>query len=299
MPDARARAAYAGYRVAADVARVVPPALGDPLARATSWVYEALNPARRAQVARNVDRVAGTSLDRAARRRRQAAVFGYYGRYWHELFQLSVRDPAPFIATVRSEGEEHVAAAARLGKGVVMAMPHLGNWDLGAAWLASLGYPLTVVAEPVDPPELYDWFVATRARLGMRVVALGPEAGGLLLRELKENRVVGLVGDRDITGDGVEVEFFGERTRLPGGPALLALRTGAPLLPVGCYFRPGRGHAVHILPPLQTGRQGRLRDDVTRVTQQLAHRFEELIRAAPDQWLLMQPNWPSDGARAS
>ena len=127
MPDARARAAYVGYRVAADVARVVPPALADPLARATSRVYQALNPARQAQVARNLDRVAGAPLDPSTRRHRVAATFGYYGRYWHELFQLSVRDATSFVAGFACEGEEHVQAASRLGRGVVMALPHLGR----------------------------------------------------------------------------------------------------------------------------------------------------------------------------
>ena len=105
-----------------------------------------------------------------------------------------------------------------------------------------------------------------------------------------------LLCDRDISGDGIPVRFFGEQTTLPAGPALLSLRSGAPLLPVGIYFRPGAGHGAQILEPLATGRQARTRDDVARVTQQLADRFEELIRAAPDQWLLMQPNWPSDRA---
>jgi len=295
----RARAAYLGYRAAAEVARVLPPALAGPLARATSRVYEASNPARRLQVARNLDRVAGHPLDPGARRRAMRATFDFYGRYWHELFRLAVEDPGPLLADFDCDGLERLDRAAAAGRGVLVALPHLGNWDLTGAWIAARGYQLTVVAEPVDPPELFDWFVATRARLGMRVVALGPAAAGEVLRDLRDGRVVALVCDRDLAGDGIPVEFFGEATTLPGGPALLALRSGAPLLPVGTYFRAGDGHAARILEALPTGRQARMRDDVARVTQQLADRFETLIRAAPEQWLLMQPNWPSDRPAAS
>jgi KDO2-lipid IV(A) lauroyltransferase len=103
-----------------------------------------------------------------------------------------------------------------------------------------------------------------------------------------------LLCDRDLTGDGIEVEFLGERTTLPAGPATLALRSGAPLVAVGCYFRPHGRHEIRILEPIDTERKGRIRDDVARVTQDLAHRFEELIRAQPEHWHLMQPNWPSD-----
>jgi KDO2-lipid IV(A) lauroyltransferase len=92
----------------------------------------------------------------------------------------------------------------------------------------------------------------------------------------------------------VEVEFFGEQTTLPGGPATLALRTGAPLIPTGVYFRSGGRHLAMIGPPITVQREGRLRDDVVRITQELARRFEELVRMAPEQWHLMQPNWPSD-----
>jgi phosphatidylinositol dimannoside acyltransferase len=111
---------------------------------------------------------------------------------------------------------------------------------------------------------------------------------------LRAGNVVCLVCDRDLTGDGVEVELFGEKTTMPGGPATLALRTGAPLVPVGNYFlRDGR-QRIDIQAPLPVERQGRLRDDVRRITQDLAHRFEDLIRAAPEQWLMMQPMWPGE-----
>ena len=102
-----------------------------------------------------------------------------------------------------------------------------------------------------------------------------------VLRALRDNRIVCLLSDRDLTGDGVEVEFFGERTTLPGGPATLALRTGAALLPVAVYFAPGQQHDAVVLPPISLERSGRLRDDIARVTQELATAFEDLIRNAP------------------
>ena len=157
---------------------------------------------------------------------------------------------------------EHIEAAVAAGRGVVLALPHLGNWDMAGAWLALQGYTVTVVAEPVEPPELFDWFVETRARLGMRVIALSPSAGTEVLQAVRNNEVVCLLSDRDLTGDGIEVEFFGERTTLPGGPAILALRGGAPLVAVGCYFRPHGYHEAQILAPVPAGREGRLRDDL-------------------------------------
>jgi phosphatidylinositol dimannoside acyltransferase len=294
VAGARARAAYLGYRAGAEVARVLPPALAHPLARVAARTWVATATERRRQVDRNLERIAGPAVDADARRHAIDSVFDHYARYWYELFRLPHDDLDRLDERVDAEGFEHIEAAAAHHRGVILALPHLGNWDLAGAWLATRGYAVSAVAEPVDPPELFDWFAATRARIGIRVVALGPDAGPAVLRDLRDERVVCLVCDRDITGDGVEVTFFGERTRLPAGPATLTLRTGAPLLPVGLYFLPGGRHQIRILPPLPTDRQGRLRDDVTRVTQHLADIFEDLIRAAPDQWLMMQPNWPSD-----
>jgi len=294
VAEPRAHAAYLGYRAAAEVARVLGPALAGPLARYASRVFEATNPARRHQVARNLDRAADHPLDPATRRRLMHATFDAYGRYWHELFRLAAEDPGPLLDGFVCHGRDRLDAALAAGRGAVVALPHLGNWDLAGAWLARQGYGITVVTEPVEPPELFDWFVATRTRLGMRVIALGPSAASEVLHDLHAGRVVALVCDRDITGDGVPVEFFGEATTLPGGPAVLALRSGAALLPIGTYFDGDHGHRGEILEALPTGRQARMRDDVTRVTQLLADRLETLIRAAPEQWLLMQPNWPSD-----
>ena len=202
--------------------------------------------------------------------------------------------PEYLNAHVDTYGFEHIRTGLGAGKGVVLALPHLGNWDFAGAWLSAQDVRVTVVAEPLEPPELFDWFVQTRGELGMRVIPLSPTAGSEVLQALRANDAVCLLCDRDLTGDGVAVDFFGERTTLPGGPALMALRSGAPLVPVGCYFLPNGRHRLHIGPPIPTERMAGIRDDVTRVTQELAHRFEDLIRDAPEHWHLMQPNWPSD-----
>jgi len=292
----KARASFLAYRAAAAIANAIPERVAMPLAGAVGRALAPLLPARRRIVARNLGRATDGRLDDRALQRAVSATFASYGRYWLELFRLPHDVRRSTEPRFDADGWEHIADAMDAGNGLILALPHLGGFDFAAAWLAERGVAPTVVVEPVDPPELYEWFADVREAIGMEVVPLGPDAGSAILRALKANRIVCLLSDRDISGDGVEVEFFGERTTMPGGPATLALRTGAPLVPAGVYFRPHGGHFARIGPPVPVQREGRLRDDVTRVTQALAHRFEELIRMAPEQWHLMQPNWPSDRA---
>ncbi len=173
----------------------------------------------------------------------------------------------------------------------MLALPHLGCWEVGGRWIAREGFPLTTVVEPVNPPELFEWFVAAREAIGIRVLRLGPGAAAELLATLRRGGPVALLADRDLTGDGVEVQFFGERTTLPAGPAVLALRTGAPLLPCAVFHLRGGGHRGLILPAIDTHREGRLGADVARVIQLLAADLERLIRRAPSQWHVFQPRW--------
>jgi lauroyl/myristoyl acyltransferase len=288
------RTPYLAYRAGAEIARLVPERIGMPVARGLARATPSVMTARRAQVERNLRRIYGPGFGGAELHAAVRDTFASYGRYFYELFRLPTAPPGWIRAHFRCRGIEHIAGAVADGTGVVLALPHLGNWDFAGAWLALQGYTVTVVAEPVEPPELFEWFVDTRARLGMRVIPLSPSAGTEVLRALGDNEVVCLLADRDLTGDGIDVEFFGERTTLPAGPALVTLRSGAPLLPAGCYFRPGGCHETDILAPLPTERAGRIRDDVARATQDLADAFETLIRAAPTHWHLLQPNWPSD-----
>ena len=289
-----ARAAYLAYRSGGAVAQALPPRAARRMASTVSRAMWAAMADRRHLVERHMRRAVGTELSRARMRRLVRGVFASYAHYWVEAFRLPRETPESIAAGLTFEGLEHLRDAYDAGGGVILAAPHLGGWDFGGAWLAQAGFRPVAVAEVLEPPELFEWFVEWRRRLGVEIVAADVDAGPALVRALKDGCTVGLVSDRDILGSGVEVEFFGEVTTLPAGPATLALRTGAPLLPCAIYYGGPSGHFAAFRPPLDATRTGRFRDDVRRLTQALAHELEDLIRRHPEQWHLMQPNWPSD-----
>jgi KDO2-lipid IV(A) lauroyltransferase len=217
-----------------------------------------------------------------------------YARYWAEGAKLPAIDRSRVSARLRIvEGERHLADAVATDRGVILALPHVGSWEWGGAFLADMGWPMTAVAERLEPPELYDWFARKRVDMGLAIVPLDESAGGTLARVLREGGVVGLLCDRDLQDNGMDVELFGRRTTVPAGPATLALRTGAVLLCTAVYSGPGRDHHVVITPPLDTQRRGKLREDVARVTQDVTDELGWLIRRAPEQWHVLQPIWPA------
>lgn len=251
---------------------------------------------RRIVVERNLRRIWGAQPPEPVLRSAVRRTFRSYARYWYESLLLPSLPLEEVDRRFGFEGLEHIIRAREDGRGPLMVIPHLGGWEWAARWLTGVArIPLTAVVEPLDPPELFEFFVEYRRRLGVHVVPLGPSAAAEIVRAVRAREVVCLLADRDIAGNGVPVEFFGEVTTLPAGPATLALRTGAPLLPTAVYFR-GEGLHTVVRPPIPVERRGRLRDDVLRVTQMVAAALEDLIRAAPEQWHVMSPNWPSDRA---
>jgi lauroyl/myristoyl acyltransferase len=284
------------YRLGALAARVTPAAIATGLAAPFGAGASFSSPERRAMIQRHLRRVDPTLRGLRLRNAVREA-FDSYARYWIESFRLPNINRRTVDRHFRHDGyREHVRAALQQGNGVILALPHLGGWEWAGRWIADQGHQITVVVERIDPPELFDWFVGLRSRLGMNVVPLGPGAAGTLSKALRDNHVVCLLCDRDLQGGGPDVEFFGETTKLPAGPAMLALRTGAPILPTAVYFTDRfDGHLGYVRPPIESERrETRLRDDVARITQTLATELEVLIRRAPAQWHLFQPNWPSD-----
>ena len=287
-------ATVGSYRLGALAAKLMPAPVAAATAASLGLGASFFNPAKRAMIERHLQRVnpklRGASLRVAAQQS-----FDSYAHYYMESFRLPSLSKRTVARNFTVDGFEHITDALALGNGCIFALPHLGGWEWAGRWMTDQGYPLTVVVEALEPPELFQWFADLRKELGMTVVPTGPTAGPAVVKALRENQIVCLLCDRDIERRGVDVEFFGERTTLPAGPATLGLRVGAPILPVGCYFTPAyNGHYAVVRPPLSLARQGGLRDDVARITQNLAYELEFLIRRAPEQWHLFQPNWPSD-----
>jgi KDO2-lipid IV(A) lauroyltransferase len=178
---------------------------------------------------------------------------------------------------------------------MIYGLPHMGNWEAAAPVAGNEGVPVVAVAENLPNRRVTDWFTAMRANFGIEIVlATGSvEVMRRLEAALAQNKAVALLSDRDLRGRGVAVEFFGEMTTLPPGPATLAIRTGAPLLPVAPYFEDG-GHRVVVRPAIPVPEVTPRSEQVRIMTQALAREMEDLIRANPRQWHLVVPNWPSD-----
>ena len=220
-----------------------------------------------------------------------------YGRYWREAFRLPTMDYRELTRQIDEtfQGADNIDAALAEGRGVVLALPHSGNWDMAGVWLAQTRGTFTTVAERLKPESLYRRFIAYRESLGFEVL---PLSGGdrppfeVLSERLRANRVVCLMAERDLTRTGVEVDFFGEPTRMPAGPAKLAIETGAALCAAHCWNEEN-GWPVSIHPPLDCSS-----GDVKTITQALADQFATNIAAHPEDWHMLQPQWLADLSEA-
>ncbi len=295
-PLGRARAVitYGVYRVSAAALRLLPGRASRLLAASIGVIVWGAGRSRRRIVAENLAPVLGVHPDDRRLVPIVRRAYAGYGVYWSDAANLKTaevhRHPERFELVGVQIWDDFVAKKA----GGIIVLPHLGCWEAGAAWTSARGYPLTTVAEVLEPPELFAWFAQMRRRVDLTVLPVGTETVPHLLATLAEGTMIALLADRDVTGDGVPVEFFGQKTRIPGGPALLALRSGAPLLPCAIYVRSGGRYRLELRPPIETTRQARLREDVERVTQEVANAFEDLIRAAPEQWHVFQPLWDTE-----
>ena len=289
-----ASSALIGYKLAALLSRKLPKRIGLSVASFLGYVIARIDKKRRDQVIRNANRLSDSELSRKELKDFVNQTFESYAHYWVNTFRLVDMTKQELKSTFTHDGWELIETALKKDSGVILVLPHLGAWDWGGLWISKIkGVSVSAVVEPLEPPELFEWFKRSRNALGMDIISLGSDAGSQILKAISDKQLIVLVSDRDVGGSSVEVEFFGEKTLLPAGPATLSLRTGATLLPVAIYNKEDGCHGV-VRPAIPLERKGKFRSDVKRITQTIADEMELLIRKAPEQWHLMQPNWPSD-----
>ncbi len=245
----------------------------------------------------NLRRVIGPQASGKELRALSRAGMRSYARYWMEVFRLPVISREQILAgTVSNGGEQAAFAQVAAGRGVVFGLPHTGNWEVAGAWIIARGAgKFTTVAERLKPESVFLRFLAFRESLGFEVLPAtgGNSRFGVLAQRLRAGGMVCLPADRDVTGGGIEVEFFGQKARMMGGPAALAVQTGAALLPAVLWFE-GRGWGVDIYPEVPVPAEGSRRDKIAAMTQQMARNFEEGIAAHPADWHMLQRVFAAD-----
>jgi phosphatidylinositol dimannoside acyltransferase len=283
-------ATYLLYRSLSWLAPLLPTRSGRSAYESAGRLFFRLASGVRATVAANQAQVLGRPVDDPLVQASTREAFALYGRYWFDTFNVLGWSDERVMDSFRFEGAEHVEKGLADGKGVVIALPHTGNWDVGGRAMGLRVAPVVSVAEHLKPDRLFELFLEHRRQLGMEIIDLSSDhVGRQLTHRLEQNRIVALVADRDLSGGGVEVEMFGRTRRMPAGPALLALSSGAPLLSGPTYTT--REGWVEVLTPVTIESTGKRKDDIIALTRALAAAFERAIAAAPPDWHLFQPGW--------
>jgi KDO2-lipid IV(A) lauroyltransferase len=222
-----------------------------------------------------------------------------YGRYYLETFRLQVIPDERIKAGMHVNWENLDVTLEHMkdGRGVIYALPHMGDFEQAGRWVILVGAGSIVApAERLKPESVFQKFLAFREGLGMEIVPTsgGPHPFGVMAQRLRAGQLVTIVADRDLSDTGVEVEFFGEKALLPAGPAALAVSTGAALMPVACWFVGETEWGAHIYDEIPLPAAGTRKEKIAAMTQALATVFEEAISEHPEDWHMLQKVFVGD-----
>lgn len=284
---------YYLYRLAGTVVPRIPPRIGYALFSTVGGSVHRLNPTARTNVRRNIRHILGPDAPQAQVNRLARATFNYVAYNYYDLFRLPTLTDAEVNATVRVDGWENVQRALCLGKGVVMTSAHFGNIEIVLYAMLLRGVAITIPAERVEPPELYNYLTALRTSKGLKLIPIdGPMID--LFRTLRRGGVAGIAGDRNVAGEGAVVSFFGAPARLPEGHVRLAMRTGAPLV-LGFSRRVLRDrYEASFQPHFEIPDAGTEDERFAAGMDYVVRGLEEAIGAHPEQWAITVPIWATE-----
>ena len=287
---------YYAYVAFSALARAIPESWAYALAHVAGGIA-ARRSKKRDIVAANLARITGAAAGSREVQKLVVAAYRSYARYWLETFRLVRESRDFFLERFLCDTAHNIDTVLGRGKGAVVAVGHLGNWDAAGAWVGARGNSLVTVAEVLKPRRMFDFFVQHRARLGMTIYPAEPGVTEKLVASVEQGAVVAILADRDLKGTGPQVTFCGERTTFPGGAASIALRAGVPLLVAGVYsvqLAGGRrGWMADISEPIELPAE-RGPNAVQELTQEIATRLESAVRRRPEEWHVFQPFWAAD-----
>jgi KDO2-lipid IV(A) lauroyltransferase len=212
-----------------------------------------------------------------------------YMRYWCDTFRIQNWSTERIRNSVTTTNDHLLLDPMRDGRGVVVALPHSGNWDHAGAYFCSIGVPLVTVAERLKPEALFQKFLQHRESMGFEVLSLDSRSFVTLMKRAKEKRLIALVADRDLSQSGIDVDFFGKNARMPAGPAVLAIKTGIPLIVAHVSYT-DRG--IHIdFHPVEISQQGSESERIAATVQATADLFARGITEHPEDWHMLQRIW--------
>ena len=246
------------------------------------------NGARIQRLRSNLQRVCPDKDPAAMDQLMQSAVSSYM-RYWCDTFRSPDWSKERISSTTTVTREELLTDHMRDGRGVVVALPHAGNWDHAGAYFCAMGFPLVTVAEKLKPEALFNKFLEYRQNMGMEVLSTDSKAMGTLMQRARDGALIALVADRDLSRSGVDVSFFGHPSRMPAGAALLAVRTGIPLITAFVSYTKSGIHIEFNSVSIPSG--GTEAERVSRVVQKCADSFAMGISKAPQDWHMLQRIW--------
>lgn len=216
-----------------------------------------------------------------------------YMRYWCDTFRIHKWSPERINGSVTTTNDHLLRNPMLEGRGVVIALAHSGNWDHAGAYFCQQGIPLVTVAEILKPERLFEKFLRHRTRMGFEVLPLNSRAFPTLMKRAQEKRLIALVADRDLSESGIPVSFFGRGARMPAGPALLAIKTGLPLVVAHISYTES---GIHInFEEVQPWRSGDEEEQISKTVSAIASIFEAGISDFPQDWHMLQRIWVEDG----
>ncbi len=283
-------AEYAGLRLLMSLATRLSPVLATRVGDILGDLVFYVTGMRKKLVMEHLGRVYGDTGDGATPRSRARSVYRQLGRTAVEHARLLAGRTTDLRDRLTVSGEEHVARARQGGRGVILITGHFGYWELLGATVALLGHPITVVAKKLHNPAVDRLIHAGRERLGMAVTSMD-SAPSAILKALRRNECVGLLADQDAGPGGVFVEFLGLRASTYQGPALFALRTGAPIVPCFIIRSGPERHRVCFETPIEATPTGDEPADIARITQAYTDVLARYILDYPDHWFWVHRRW--------